>query len=540
MPISVGDASRRTDPGPGARWYGDRMDTQREIELKLDIPPADLERLRKHPLVRDHAQGRPVTRALDTTYFDTSDHALSEAGYALRIRRVGPERIQTVKGERVAAGGVFDRLEVETSVDSDVPDLDRIPDEALAARLREIVGEKSLDPIFRTTFRRTRRILRSGETEWTLDIDEGEIVADEAREPIREVELELRTGDSAQLLEFALRLQEQLDVVPSMRSKAERGYALAQGTRAQPRSSRRIPIDPDANVEEALQSVVSQCLAHFTANAACASEGIDPEGVHQMRVGVRRARAALAIFSPVLPEASTRKLEDDLRWLGRELGAARDLDVFLGELLPKVAPHCSEDPAFKRIREEALALRTDCYGLAHDAIGSPRYARMVLEMGAWLESRAWRNQPLSEESARIFTPARTFAAARLDRRRRKVLRAATHATESDEARHALRLQLKKLRYGGEFFSDLFPERPVKRTLRRVGRLQRSLGRVNDVATAHGILDAILARLGDERSPAHDRAAGFIEGFIAHVADEAREGLARAWKRLRRQKPFWHD
>jgi CHAD domain-containing protein len=305
-------------------------------------------------------------------------------------------------------------------------------------------------------------------------------------------------------------------------------------------TSRRIVLAPDANAEAALEAVLGQCLGHFTANAACACEGSDPEGVHQMRIGARRARAALAVFQPLLPDRSARVLRSELRWLGRELGPARDLDVFTREVLPPIERSAGDDPAFKRLVEEAGSLRADCYAVVREVLSSPRYARLVLELGAWLHGRGWRNQPVSEASARLFAPARGFASELLTRRERRVRRFEKRVGESDEARHALRLELKKLRYAAEFFRDLFPERRPKRSLRRIARVQSALGRMNDVVTAHGILETLLARLGEERAPAHDRAAGFIEGWTTRLAAGDREDFEDASKRLRRTTPYWRD
>ena len=516
------------------------MSENREIELKLTGSSSELRRLQRHPLVQRLSQRRAVTRTLETVYFDTPDDDLVGAGFALRVRREGARRVQTVKGERAAAGGLFDRLEVEAPIDGDVPDLDCIPDPALAARLREIVGGKRLVPVFGTSFRRTRRLLRRDDTEWTLDVDEGAILVEDATAPIHEAELELRSGDPAQLFAFALALQQHFDVLPATRSKAERGYDLARRRPIAPRSSRRVALQRDDSVETALGAVLSQCLGQFTSNAECASEGLDPEGVHQMRVGVRRARAALVAFRPVLPVESTRWLRAELRWLGRELGGARDLDVFTREILPPIEADLGSDPAFKRLREEALALRADCYAAVREALVSPRYARLVLELGAWVAGCRWREQPLSEASARLFAPAHEFASELLERRHRKIRRLGQRLAESDEARHGLRIQLKRLRYTGEFFRGLYPRRRSGRYLRRVGRLQSALGHLNDVVSAHGILENLLARLGEEHAPAHDRAAGFIEGWTSRVARGEQEDLGRLWHRLGEARPFWRD
>lgn len=514
------------------------MDPPREIELKLEASPEDLKRLPRHPLVQTLSVGRAVTRALSTVYFDTPGDDLARAGFGLRVRRDGGERIQAVKGDRTVAGGLFERLEVESPVDGEVPDLALVADAALRARLVEIVGDAPLRPVFRTEFRRTRRLLRHEGSAWTLDVDEGEIVADDERAPIRELELELREGEPWRLFEFALLLHEHFDLVPATRSKAERGYALARGMPPAVVSSRRIPLDPDAVLEHALEAILGQCLAHFSANADCAIEGTGPEGVHQMRVGLRRARAALAVFGPLLPDEPVKRFRNDLRWLGRELGGARDLDVFVHEILAPIEPFRGDDPAFKRLRDEALALRAECHAAVREVLRSPRYARLVLELGAWLSARGWRNQPLSEASARLFAPARDFAGEWLDRRHRRVRRLGRRLDASDEARHALRIELKKLRYGAEFFRDLFPGRGAKRYLRRSARVQATLGHCNDAATARRILETLVGRFGAERAPAHDRAAGVVEGWAARGAAAARDEAGEAWRRLGRARLFW--
>jgi len=41
---------------------------------------------------------------------------------------------------------------------------------------------------------------------------------------------------------------------------------------------------------------------------------------------------------------------------------------------------------------------------ARAAVAAPRHARFQIDFGEWLESRGWRRQEVSEESARLFGP----------------------------------------------------------------------------------------------------------------------------------------
>ena len=81
---------------------------------------------------------------------------------------------------------------------------------------------------------------------------------------------------------------------------------------------------------------MSSALRHLIANVGPAKRG-DAEGVHQIRVAVRRLRAALALFEPHLHPATLSGLNDELRRFGSIFGQARDWDVFVLETLPAAA-----------------------------------------------------------------------------------------------------------------------------------------------------------------------------------------------------------
>ncbi len=77
----------------------------------------------------------------------------------------------------------------------------------------------------------------------------------------------------------------------------------------------------------------------------------DPEGPHQMRVGLRRLRTALSLFEPALGKATTRNLSDAARKLGREVGELRDLEVVLHETVGPARDAAPDDPALAAIAD---------------------------------------------------------------------------------------------------------------------------------------------------------------------------------------------
>jgi triphosphatase len=520
----------------GGKGY--QHDGLREVELKLEIEPAALARLARHPRIRATTQGRAQTRQLHTVYFDTEDLALARNGLELRVRRAGRTSLQTVKAQARERGALFDRAESECPVAGNEPQIEKLPDPSLRELVRRATAGRPLRPVFEIDVRRTQRRLREGENELLLCQDVGEIFAASQREPICELELEIRQGTPAFAFEVALELQS-LGMRPSRASKAARGYALLTGERPQPRKARRLKLNRQALLHEVLASIVSDCLAQIRANEVPACEGIDPEGVHQLRVGVRRLRSALRLFQPLLPRHHVRSLNGELRWLASELGPARDLDVFVDELIGPLASAHPDDPALKTLRDEAVALRTESQRRVGEALLSSRYTRLVLQMGHWLARAAWTDQALSEESARLYLPARLYTSELLERMHRKAVRLGRRLEQgSIEERHLLRIRLKRLRYAAEFFRSLYPGRRARRYLERLSQLQDVLGELNDVATADRLLAQLLSRV--EPASVNYHAAGFVAGWKGHTAEQRLAQLEALWEPFEASRCFWRD
>lgn len=517
--------------------------TTREIELKLELDPADLGKLRRHPRVRALTPGRPQTRKLHSVYYDTADLSLSRQGIGLRVRRVDGQWVQTVKTRGASTGGLFDRGEVESALPSQEPDLTRIADARLRARIEEEATRAPLEPVLETAFARTRRQLRVDGGQVLFELDVGEARARGASAPICELELELLEGEPRILFDLALELCESVSLRPSSRAKADVGLELLTGERPTPRKAGRVRLPSDPTVEDVWIAVARGCLEQILANERPAREGDDPEGVHQLRVGVRRLRSALTLLGPLLPREQVRPLRHELRWLAGELAAARDLDVFLAEIFGPIFRSHRDDADLKRLRETARELRAHAYRRVKHAIGSPRHPRLVLQLGRWIATRSWRDELSAADLERLQASARVAGGALLQRRVRKARRLGSRLAELDAAdRHRLRVQLKKLRYACEFFRGAFPERRARarRFLARLKDLQDALGTLNDFATAERLLEEILEQQGRHPGRSLVGAAGFVAGWNARREQRLLEELPQAWDAFAAAPPFWTD
>ncbi|MDR2876237.1 MAG: CHAD domain-containing protein [Methylobacillus sp.] len=490
-----------------------------EIELKLRVRAADLPRLRRHPALKT---AQPVTRRLVSIYYDTPDLALLDADLSLRVRRMSGQWFQAVKSAGHALAGLHQRAEWEDIIARGSPDFSKITDPALTKIFDRPELRAALRPIFTTDVRRTEWQLQSddGETKIELALDVGDLIVGEQREPICEIELELKSGAPAHLFEFALTLLQDIPFHIENISKAQRGYAHYRPQPPAIRRAENIRLTRDMPPAEACRAMLRECLAHLQGNHDAVLDG-QSEGVHQMRVALRRMRSVMAMFADFMPPADA--LKNEIRWLAATLGAARDLDVLLEETLPAL-PESLAHPGLahikRRARKQAQTARQETLA----ALDSQRYQHLLLRLAAWTEGAA----PAAEQKLH------THASALLARRYRQ-LRKCGKREMSAEQRHALRISAKKLRYAAEFFADLHDAKSTRRFLRRLAPLLELLGELNDLEVTARLLDT----LHDARAnPALHEARLLIIGWRAARNEYRLTRFERHWKRLTRAKVFW--
>jgi inorganic triphosphatase YgiF len=513
----------------------------RELEIKFAIAPDDIPRLARLPLLRHCTAGRTVTRKMHSVYYDTPEHDLQRAGAGLRLRREGTRWVQTLKsGGRVEAG-LHQRDEMETEVPAQLLDYRMLVASQVSEALADPARRARLQPVFIADFTRSlRQIEPTPGTVLEMAVDQGTISAGDASVPVSEIELELKAGLPESALDFAVALAQELPLRLEPRSKAERGYALAEGRAEAPVKAVAPELTAAMSPAEALRTIVFGCVAQLQANEAGVIAGRDVEYLHQARVAMRRLRSALTVFRRGFPRAAFEDLLPELRWLDGALGPARDWDVFALSTLPQVALAFGDD-GLHTLAERTAALRATAGALAADALRLPRYPAALLKLVSAFHRQPWLAVDDANAQAARAEPLETFAQTVLSRRHRKVLKAARRVLKSNRAHdfdhaqlHQLRIEIKKLRYAAEFFAALYG-RKVKPYTAGLAGLQELLGGLNDAATVERLCQAL--RRDDDRH-VESEAIGLTRGWAAAAARAHLEQLPRAWKAFRDVDPFW--
>src|SRR5262249_22638481 len=156
------------------------------------------------------------------------------------------------------------------------------------------------------------------------------------------------------------------------------GYRLVDNEQQQPFRSTTIILSRKLSAAEAFREAASSCLRQVVANERAVDAG-QPEGVHQMRIGLRRLRAGLAFFSKLtFADAHVEHIKRDLKWITSELGPARDLEVYLRKSVQRVdvkEPSVTGASGLERVTERR---RRAAFLRARDAVRSNRYRDIVL------------------------------------------------------------------------------------------------------------------------------------------------------------------
>ncbi|MCP3477399.1 CHAD domain-containing protein [Bradyrhizobium sp. CCGUVB1N3] len=524
------DEARAEAPRP--ETSGDVAPRTTELELKLLVDADRLADFNNAPIIAANARSNGTRKHLKAVYYDTPKRALQRNGLSFRVRQSGARFTQTVKAD--SANDPLRRGEWEASVPSAAPDI-ALALPFIPEKLRAGLDRRPLEAVFTTDIHRRQRIidLPSGTVE--VAFDQGFLKSGDRSMPVSEIELELKSGSASAIYELALRLAEHGPVRPSIRSKSARGFDLAADTPPTARRPRKLRLDPSASLDETFAAILRACLLHLLQSLPAAEDGRNPEGIHQLRVALRRLRSAMHLMQSVLPVSKLDLLRADAKWLGQNLSAAREWDVFQHETLRTVAQGCPSIAGFDALERAAEQHRTDSYDKARLALTDRRASYFVIGLGGWIEARGWRGDVAAEQLAQLAEPAMNFARRILSTQHAKVLkRGRRFKSLTAEELHRLRLAVKKLRYVADFLLPLYGQRKsATRFSDRLADLQHELGIYNDMAATA----SLLADIGME-SASGSTAAAAIAGWQAHAMVGTEPRLRKVWSDFVKAKVPW--
>ncbi|WJT00604.1 CHAD domain-containing protein [Novosphingobium humi] len=444
-----------------------------EIEIKLCATPAMLADLQSHPRLA----GKGRSAQFISTYFDTKDRLLEQAGVSLRIRSASGKNEQTAKAMSLPCGTVH-REEWTTPLTGNLPQIERFPD-PIRARLHHILGLATIAPTSISQIKRLRRSVTAGDSVLEADFDTGTLRAGDQVETVCELELELVEGRLPDLLLLALDLPLGPDLQWSVVSKSKRCAWRSAAADHLARAAQPPVLSKAMNVAAGFRAIGWNCLYQLLANYPLVIATGHPEAVHQCRIAIRRMRIAFRIFRPCLPEAQRPRLKAGIKAAGRILGRARDLHVLQQRL--RDADGFAGSQAVLAAVERALAQATHQAG---DMLASSAFQRLLFETAHAIEVGHGPDQTGDG-------PLRPFAADILSQRHAPLLDADPRLDRlSRREIHRLRIQAKELRYSCAFFRSLWPRSGGKTFTSRLEELQDRLGRLHDLAVASRAADLL--------------------------------------------------
>jgi CHAD domain-containing protein len=355
----------------------------------------------------------------------------------------------------------------------------------------------------------------------------------------------LLAGPPGAVLAAMQALAEELPLRPPRAALAEEARALARGTPLEARRLGAPRLDPELGVEDALVLAMGHLAEVLLWHAPAAEAGRTPEGVHQMRVAMRRLRSLLRVFRPACDGAALRRFDARLKALASLLGPARDWDVWIGGLGAEVAAALPDEPRIAALLRAARGRREAAYAALRPALQGAALRDLAWEVIALAETRPWRAEAEEDAAARRAAPLEVFAAGVLAKRWRRIEQAGEHIAELPDAEfHALRIEAKRMRYAAELFAPLWGRRKAKRFLARLAEVQEAFGLANDAVVAHGLMAALIADAATAGTVRGREglawAGGVAEGWALARARRARGKASRAWEELAAAEIFWNQ
>jgi inorganic triphosphatase YgiF len=505
-----------------------------EVELKLTIDRKDAARLRRHPAIANACTVKPTKHKILSLYYDTPDLTLLDAGITLRVRHMLGRWIQSVKSTDNSLTGLHQRSEWEDVIANEHLDFTKILDSKLIKLFDDPKLRNRLVPIFQTEVLRDEwKLVFDNGDRIELALDLGQLIAGKNHEPITEIELELKGGHAGCLFDLALELLKDIPLTIESTSKAQRGYAYYRTKPPSVLYARPPKLKKDIDVYSAFKQISWECIRQLQGNQDVVLHGTDVEGVHQMRVALRRLRSAFLVFKNILGGESNALLLAELSWLSGVLGKTRDLDVFLTQTFPAIFAQFKEPQCLLKLSDKAKVAQVEAYNELCTTLISQRYQRLLLTLASWLENESWRTKSHEDKFVKVINFSSVILAKRY---KHLLMRSKDLIHMSPQVRHSARISAKKLRYAAEFFSSLYTTKKSHPFIQSLSKLQDCLGVLNDITSTDKLLHQLIAPSSDTSL---NKSLNIFASWNKSRAIHFEENLNDTLRTFVSQKLFWN-
>ena len=519
------------------------MHKNTEQEWQFSAPALDAARawLAAQPIeISDRRLSTRPTLELTDTYYDSPDWMIFRAGFALRMRseRTGADGEQsevTLKSLSKPQNGLARRTELSQRVDG--TDMNAVIASAhgIGERIRELIGERSLKPLFKANTRRERQRLLEAGSDIPLaevDLDETHIEAPTGvSTELKRVEIECLNATPAALEPFVIQLRDAARLEPVEMSKFSAGL-LAAGLNP-PRQPERasLEISPAQSFAATQFALLRRYFAVMLEKEPLVRAG-SPAAVHEMRVAARHLDVLLRLFSGYGPRWATGS-RGTVRTLIKALGSLRDCDVQLEYLHASSTTLVEDDRAsIQPLRERLTKQRDEARARLLRTLDSTRTRSWIAH---WLDQlRLGTDSTARARAASTAVVARQLIRQSADKLRKHADRIKEDSSPDDF--HEVRILAKRLRYTIDAFSSLYGS-AAREYLAALAKLQQLLGEHHDT-TVRAQRFAELVTTG-RRVPA---ATTFLVGRLVERDQvqfrKCQRKFSKAYRRITRRR--WRE
>lgn len=395
-----------------------------EIELKFIVHP-DMAATLPRKLTAwqtdyshsEHLEGR----LLSNTYYETADNTLRQLGMGLRVRGENGQHEMTLKTAGTVIGGLHQHPEYNVPLANATLDIRLLPADIWPPECDVDALAQALHPLFSTHFQREQWVIAYHQSLIEIAFDQGEVAAGELSEPILELEMELKAGQTDDLLALSQELAEWGGMRQGSLSKAARGYHLAQGAVPREcRALRMLVLPAKSTIDQAIGAALEHALAHWQYHEELWARG------------ERKARLQLL-----------------------EAGALmREMLVLVGGVVPRKVTTLFR--AALTHLEEQVERETDAEKVCYDG----NYLNSKLVLTSWLVNSTWREHMDNKSRMRLMGSYKRFCDVMLDRAMAELRSVFSHPLDADHYQQ----QLARLQRNINAFlllSSAYPEAAVE-------------------------------------------------------------------------------